>query len=83
MARTTFHKIKFKNFLSTGNSPLEYQLDQHSHTLITAVNGSGKCLDAETEIEININNPEVEKIFKDYLYEKNKKCEGKTNISRK
>ena len=38
----TFHSVKWKNFLSTGNKPTEVILDQHKTTLVTGINGSGK-----------------------------------------
>ena len=38
----TFKKIKYKNFLSTGNTPIEIKLDQSNTTLIVGSNGSGK-----------------------------------------
>jgi DNA repair exonuclease SbcCD ATPase subunit len=37
-----FKKIKWKNFLSTGNTPIEIELDKASTTLIVGTNGSGK-----------------------------------------
>lgn len=37
-----FKKIKFKNFLSTGNYFTEIQFDKSSNTLIVGENGSGK-----------------------------------------
>ena len=37
-----FKKIKYKNFLSTGNIPIEIQLDKAPTTLIVGANGSGK-----------------------------------------
>jgi DNA repair exonuclease SbcCD ATPase subunit len=37
-----FEKIRYKNFLSTGNSFLEFILNQHETTLIVGLNGSGK-----------------------------------------
>lgn len=37
-----FHKISWRNFLSTGNSPTEVQLDRTSTTLIIGENGAGK-----------------------------------------
>lgn len=45
-----FKKIRWKNFLSTGNSFTELQLDRSSSTLILGENGSGKStlLDAIT-----------------------------------
>jgi DNA repair exonuclease SbcCD ATPase subunit len=38
----TFHRVSYKNFLSTGNNPTTVVLDQDKTTLITGVNGSGK-----------------------------------------
>ena len=37
-----FQKITFKNFLSSGNSPVTINLNDHKTTLIHGVNGSGK-----------------------------------------
>ena len=37
-----FHKIRYKNFLSTGNVFTELVLDQHRTTLIVGENGAGK-----------------------------------------
>lgn len=43
-----FKSISFQNFLSTGNSPVTINLNQHKTTLVHGVNGTGKstCLDA-------------------------------------
>ena len=38
----TFRKIRYKNFLSTGNIPIEVELDKAPTTLIVGSNGSGK-----------------------------------------
>jgi len=37
-----FKKIKWKNFLSTGNTPIEVELDKAPTTLIVGTNGAGK-----------------------------------------
>ena len=37
-----FRKLRWKNFLSTGNYFTELQLDQESNTLVVGTNGSGK-----------------------------------------
>ncbi len=37
-----FHKIRYKNFLSTGNAFTEIVLDEHPSTLIIGNNGNGK-----------------------------------------
>jgi len=46
----TFHAVRWKNFLSTGNIFTEIQLDSHQNTLIVGENGAGKStiLDALT-----------------------------------
>jgi len=46
----TFKRISWKNFLSTGNHPIEVKLDENSTTLIIGSNGAGKStiLDALT-----------------------------------
>ena len=38
----TFKKIRYKNFLSTGNTPIEIDLHKSNTTLIVGSNGSGK-----------------------------------------
>lgn len=38
----TINRISWKNFLSTGDSPIEIRLDKHKTTLISGDNGSGK-----------------------------------------
>ena len=38
----TFKKIRYKNFLSTGNTPIEIDLHRSNTTLIVGSNGSGK-----------------------------------------
>lgn len=37
-----FHKVKWRNFLSTGNAWTEVKLDSHKSTLIVGENGAGK-----------------------------------------
>ena len=37
-----FKKVRWKNFLSTGNQPTEIQLDKNPTTLIIGENGAGK-----------------------------------------
>lgn len=38
----TFHRLGYKNILSTGNAWTQYELDTHPHTLIVGTNGVGK-----------------------------------------
>ncbi len=61
-----FKKIKWKNFLSTGNQPTEINFTEHENTLIIGTNGAGKStvLDALTFVLFNkpfrkINKPQL------------------------
>ena len=58
-----FHTIRYKNILSVGNAFIEIPLDRHNTTLISGTNGTGKCLRGSTEIDIEFDDPEVEKKF--------------------
>lgn len=62
-----FHKARFKNILSYGNIFTEIQLDRTATTLISGKNGSGKCLDKSTEIEIEIDDPEIKALYERFI----------------
>ena len=62
-----FESIKFKNFLSYGNTFTEIPLNTVRTTLSTGINGQGKCVHKSTEIDVLFDNPEIEKLFKDFL----------------
>ena len=61
-----FEKIRWKNFLSTGNQYTEVELDSNSTTLIVGTNGAGKStvLDALT---FSLFNKPFRKIVRDNL----------------
>lgn len=66
MAAIAFKKLTYKNFLSTGNTPTEIDLDAYSSTLIVGTNGAGKStmLDALSFVLFNkphraINRPQL------------------------
>ena len=42
-----FRKVRYKNFMSAGNIPLEVDLDKHDLTLISGKNGKGKSTISE------------------------------------
>ena len=72
----TFEKIRFKNFLSYGNSWTEINLNKHKDTLVIGENGAGKStfLDALSYALYmkpfrKVNNPQlVNSINKKHLY---------------
>jgi len=47
-----FKKIRFRNFLSSGNTPTEINLTEVPTTLIVGTNGSGKCFCINTNIKV-------------------------------
>lgn len=47
-----FKKIKYKNFLSSGNQFTEIDFQQHRTNLIIGSNGSGKCFCINTKIKL-------------------------------
>src|SRR6056300_1177409 len=62
----TFEKIRWKNFLSTGNYWTEINLNEHPHTIIVGKNGSGKstlldalCFGLFNKPFRNINKPQL------------------------
>ena len=80
-----FKSVEFRNFLSTGNTPTEIQLDKYNITLIIGENGSGKStvLDALT---FGLFGKAFRNIKKDQLVnsvnEKDCRVEVKFNIGR-
>ena len=50
-------EVEFKNILSYGNKSTIYNFENYNHIALTAKNGSGKCLDENTEIDIEISDP--------------------------
>jgi len=62
-----FKKIRYKNILSTGNVFNEIILDKSKTTLVSGSNGSGKCVRGSTEVEIQIDDPEIEKMYKEFI----------------
>lgn len=63
-----FNKISGKNFMSIGNTPLEFNLNTHNKNMIVGKNGVGKCLRKSTKIDIDFDgNEELEKLFLDFL----------------
>lgn len=62
-----FKAIRWRNLLSTGSQFTEVKLDKSSTTLIVGENGSGKCLDQSTRVDIIFEDEETEKKFKKFL----------------
>ena len=47
-----FKKVRWQNFLSTGNQFTEIQLNRSKSTLIVGANGAGKCLRKNTNVSV-------------------------------
>jgi hypothetical protein len=60
-----FKKITFQNILSFGANSTEFDFEQGVN-LISGKNGSGKCLDKNTMIKVQME----EKIFEKYIKNK-------------
>lgn len=67
-----FESIRWKNFLSTGNSFSELSLNQSPTTLIIGNNGSGKCVHRSTLVDISFSDKKSERQFKNFLKKKEK-----------
>lgn len=55
--------ISIKNVLSYGERPIVYYFDRHNINMITAKNGSGKCVDKSTKIDVKFQDEETHKKF--------------------
>jgi hypothetical protein len=58
-----FKKIRYKNFLSVGENPVELNLDRRTKTLVIGKNGHGKCLRATTKIDVDFKDKATEAAF--------------------
>lgn len=58
--------LEFKNFASYGNTvqKLKFEKDHNDLILLSGLNGAGKCLSGDTEIEIDI---EDNKLYEDFV----------------
>lgn len=56
-----------RNFFSVGNMPVELNLNTGQVIGIIGKNGNGKCLDRYTQIQVDINNPEIKQKFLDFI----------------
>ena len=67
-----FKKVKYKNFLSTGNVYNEVVLDENNLTLVTGMNSAGKCMKKFSTIHINITDKKAKSDFIKYVRENKK-----------
>lgn len=52
----TFKTVRFKNFLSFGNTFTEIKLDTHHNTCIIGKNAAGKCFSINTIVRLRNKN---------------------------
>jgi len=64
-----FTSVEYKNFRSIGNHPIKIDLTRSHTTMVAGPNGSGKCVDKNTEVEIDIENPHIKRLFLDMVNE--------------
>lgn len=67
-----FKKVSYKNFLSTGNNPIEITLNTDKVTVVGGKNGCGKCLRKSTSFFDIEADDEIIKLLLDIEKEKNK-----------
>jgi len=61
-------QIQFRNFSSYGNQLQSVDFEsENDFYLLVGGNGNGKCLDPNTEIEININDLELMDKFNKFI----------------
>lgn len=65
-----FRKLRWKNFLSTGNAFTELDLSSSTTTLIIGENGAGKCLHPSTVVDIDFTSDEVKQKFIEFSSKK-------------
>jgi predicted ATP-binding protein involved in virulence len=61
-----FESIRFKNFCSFGNTWTEIDYQKANSTIISGLNGNGKCLRKNTVVEIKFDDNELEKLFVEF-----------------
>lgn len=67
------NQIRFKNFNSYGDELIEINFNKkNSLNILLGLNGTGKCLSKDTELEIDIEDPEIREQFINFLKNKNK-----------
>jgi len=47
-----FHKIRYKNFLSSSNQFTEIDFEKNQSNIIVGANGNGKCVGINTKIKL-------------------------------
>lgn len=62
-----FSKLRYRNFLSSGNTFTEIDLKESATTLVVGHNGAGKCLHRSTLVDVNCDDPETQKKLELFL----------------
>lgn len=62
-----FEKLRYKNFLSTGDVFTEIDFTKNKMNLISGKNGGGKCLRGNTKVDVNFTNDKVKRKFENFM----------------
>jgi ABC-type cobalamin/Fe3+-siderophores transport system ATPase subunit len=70
----TFKKIRYRNFLSSGNQFTEIDFQKNHTNILVGCNGSGKCVDINTKVKLrNKKNGEILELTVGEFYDLQKK----------
>lgn len=72
----TIDKVKFRNFMSYGGAWSEVDLSNVQLTVVSATNGSGKCLDKRTNIKVRAQDERCARLLSDFMKKRIKTANG-------
>lgn len=70
MKKLQLEKVRWKNFLSYGEPWSEMEFTRNRMTLLTGLNGNGKCINKNSVVTVNAHNKHVMQEFTEYVTQK-------------